>query len=73
MREETLRSVLLVEAIEARAGRWVSVRKATKGADDMRVRLDPLVAVYPRAVGVTVIVIGLALIGTFGLMAQRVW
>ncbi len=62
-----------VDAIEARAGRWVSVRKATKGADDMRVRLDPLVEVYPRAVGVTVIVIGLALIGTFGLMAQRVW
>jgi hypothetical protein len=62
-----------VEAIEARAGRWFSVRKATKGADDMRVRLDPLVEVYPRAVGVTVIVIGLALIATFGLMAQRVW
>jgi hypothetical protein len=39
----------------------------------MRVRLDPLVEVYPRAVGVTVIVIGLTLIGTFGLMAQRVW
>ena len=62
-----------VAALEARVGGWISMRKATKGADDMQVRLDPLVAVYPRAVGVTVIVIGLALIATFGLMAQRVW
>jgi len=62
-----------VAELEARVGGWVSVRKATRGTDDMKVKLDPLVAICPRAIGVTVILIGLALIGTFGLMAQRVW
>ncbi len=62
-----------VEALEARAGRWISARKATKGADDMHVRLDSWVAVYPRAVGGTIVVIALLMVGVFGLMLPRVW
>lgn len=62
-----------VEALEAHAGRWVSVRRMTKGADDMKIKLDSWVAVYPRAVGGINVAIGLALIGTFGLMAPRFW
>jgi hypothetical protein len=62
-----------VEALEAHAGRWVSVRRMTKGADDMKIKLDSWVAVYPRAVGGINVAIGLALLGTFGLMAPRFW
>lgn len=62
-----------VDTLEARAGRWISARKATKGADDMHVRLDSWVAVYPRAVGSTIVVIALLMVGVFGLMLPRVW
>lgn len=62
-----------VEVLESHASRWVSVRRMTKGADDMNIKLDSWVAVYPRAVGGINVAIGLALIGTFGLMAPRFW
>lgn len=62
-----------VEALEAQASRWVSVRRMTKGGDDMNIKLDSWVAVYPRAIGGINVAIGLALIGTFGLMAPRFW
>lgn len=60
-------------ALEARGGRWYSARKMTKGADGMKVKLDGLVAVYPRAAGWVIAVSGLALIGTFGMMLPQVW
>jgi hypothetical protein len=62
-----------LDALESRAGRWISARKATKGADDMHVRLDSWVAVYPRAVGTTAVVIALLMVGVFGLMLPQVW
>lgn len=62
-----------VETLETHASRWVSVRRMTKGADDMNIKLDSWVAVYPRAIGGINVAIGLALIGTFGLMASRFW
>lgn len=60
-------------ALEAHGGRWYSARKMTKGADSMKVKLDGLVAVYPRAAGGIIAFFGLALIGTFGMMLPRVW
>lgn len=62
-----------VVALEARAGRWVSVRRMTKGADSMNIKLDSWVAVYPRAIGTIIVMVGLLLIGTFGMMVPRVW
>lgn len=62
-----------VAALEARAGRWVSVRRMTKGADNMNIKLDSWVAVYPRAIGTIIVMIALLLIGTFGMMVPRVW
>lgn len=62
-----------VAQLEAQAGRWISVRQATKGGDDMRIKLDSWVAVYPRAIGATVLVFGLVMLGTFGSVATRIW
>ncbi len=61
-----------LEKIEAAGSRWFSERRAAKGADDMRMKLDPLVAAYPRAAGVTILFIGLVLAGAFGLMLPKV-
>jgi len=60
-------------ALEARGGRWFSSRKITRGADDMKIKLDGWVAVYPRAAGGIIAFSGLAMIGTFGMMLPRVW
>lgn len=62
-----------VAALEARVGGWYSVRKMTKGADVMKVKLDGWVAVHPRAAGGVIAFCGLALIGTFGMLLPRVW
>ena len=62
-----------VAALEARAGRWVSLRRLTKGADNMNIKLDSWVAVYPRAIGAIIVVVALVLIGIFGMMVPRIW
>lgn len=62
-----------VAQLEAQAGRWISVRQATKGGDDMRIKLDSWVAVYPRVIGAAVLVFGLVMVGTFGSVATRIW
>lgn len=60
-------------ALEARGSRWFSERQVAKGADDMRIKLDPLVASYPRAAGAIILFIGLVLTGAFGLVLPKVW
>lgn len=60
-------------ALEARGSRWFSERQAAKGADDMRMKLDPLVAAYPRAAGAVILFIGIVLTGAFGLVLPKVW
>lgn len=62
-----------LEKIEAAGSRWFSERQASRGADDMRMKLDPLVVSYPRAAGVTILFIGAVLAGAFGLMLPKVW
>jgi hypothetical protein len=62
-----------VAKLEAQAGRWISMRQATKGADDMKIKLDSWVAVYPRAIGAAIAVIGLVMVGIFGAVATRIW
>ncbi len=62
-----------VAKLEAQAGRWISVRQATKGADEMKIKLDSWVAVYPRAIGAAIAVFGLVMVGTFGAVATRIW
>lgn len=62
-----------VATLEERAGRWVSMRRITKGADNMNIKLDSWVAVYPRAIGTVIVFAALLLIGTFGMMVPRVW
>lgn len=62
-----------VAKLEAQAGRWISVRQATRGADDMRIKLDSWVAVYPRAIGAAIAVFGLLMVGIFGSVATRLW
>ncbi len=59
--------------LEARGSHWYSERKATKGADNMNLRLDAWVAVYPRAAGGAIVFFALGLIGAFGLMLPRLW
>lgn len=62
-----------VAVLEARAGGWVSMRRMIKGADNMNIKLDSWVAVYPRAIGAVIVLAALLLIGTFGMMVPRVW
>lgn len=62
-----------VAKLEAQAGRWISMRQATKGADDMRIKLDSWVEVYPRAIGGAITVFGLLMVGLFGSVASRLW
>lgn len=62
-----------VAQLEAQAGRWISVRQATKGGDDMRIKLDSWVVVYPRMIGAAILVFGLVMVGTFGSVATRIW
>lgn len=59
--------------IEAAGSRWFSERQAAKGADDMRMKLDPLVAAYPRAAAGVILCIALLLVAAFGLMLPKVW
>jgi hypothetical protein len=44
-------------AIEARANRWYSTRRAIAGGDEMRLTLDRWVELYPRPAGVIVAVL----------------
>lgn len=62
-----------VAALEASGGRWYSARKMTRGASEMKPKLDMLVAGHPRAAGGLIVLCGLAMIGTFGMMVPRVW
>jgi len=62
-----------VAKLEAQAGRWISLRRATRGADDMNIKLDTWVAVYPRAIGAAIAVFGLVMVGLFGSVATRIW
>jgi len=59
--------------IEQGGSKWFSERQATRGADKMNVKLDPVVASYPRAAGGLILFIGVVLIAAFGLMMPKVW
>lgn len=61
-----------IVALEALGGKWISSRKATKGGDDMHVKLDSWVATQPRPAGWIIVAVGLVMIGTFGMLLPRV-
>jgi hypothetical protein len=62
-----------VVKIEARGSQWYSERKATKGADNLNLKLDAWVVAHPRPAGWGIVVFALALIGAFALMLPKVW
>lgn len=59
-------------ALEARGSRWFSQRRLAKGGDTMNLALDQLVAEFPRASGIIIVVFALVLIGVFGLMLPAI-
>ena len=60
-------------ALEARGSRWYSERQMTKGSDRLNLKLDDLVAAYPRNAGWIIVVFALGLIGAFGFMLAGLW
>ncbi len=62
-----------VSALEALGGKWISSRQATKGGNDMHMKMDGWVAIHPRESGGIIVLIALVMIGFFGMMASKVW
>jgi hypothetical protein len=54
-------------ALEARSAHWYSDRRFSRGADTMNLTLDQWVAQFPRAAGVIIAVLALALMIPFAL------
>jgi hypothetical protein len=62
-----------VAALEACGSHWYSERQLAKGSDRLHLKLDGLVAAYPRNAGWIIVVFALGLIGAFGLLLPTVW
>jgi hypothetical protein len=62
-----------VAALEARGSRWISERQLAKGSDQLHLKLDGVVAAYPRNAGWIIVVFALGLIAAFGFLLPTVW
>jgi len=62
-----------VAALEARGSRWISERQLVKGSDQLHLKLDGVVAAYPRNAGWIIVVFALGLIAAFGFLLPTVW
>ena len=62
-----------VAALEALGGKWISSRQATKGGNDMHMKMDGWVANHPRESGAAIVLVALVMIGFFGMLASKVW
>lgn len=62
-----------VAALEALGGKWISSRQATKGGNDMHMKMDGWVATHPRESGGAIVLVALVMIGIFGMMGSKVW
>lgn len=58
----------LLKPLEASANRWVSMRQAMRPLDQSHDGADRLVRQYPRASGLALLVAGLFLVATFGVL-----
>jgi hypothetical protein len=62
-----------VSALEALGGKWISSRQATKGGNDMHMKMDGWVATHPRESGGVIVLVALVMIGIFGMMVSKIW
>ena len=62
-----------IAALETLGGKWISSRKATRGADQMHLGLETWVVARPRTTGAVIVAMALVLIGTFSTLLPQLW